>query len=382
MQQILNLAQQYNKDRTPPMVQRIEIGEDLEQRLATVLDDVAAPAGLADLDLRVHAGGDMGYISPFPWVRVYSDTYAHSAQNGIYLVYLFAADGSRVYLSLHQGTSVPKPSGGMRTTTDTKTLLFRAAQARSALGDHIESEGTAEATTTIDLAWQRLPSRDSRTKGRAYEAANILALEYQSGRIPADERLLTDLVNMLPLLVELYGVVPAPQQTTGLSGLEAQASAAMTSKREQDPEIRKKIELRAEDVAIADLKEKGWYSKRVGSEKRGYDLECSNQDGKILHVEVKGTRRRGEKVVLTGNEVKHNRQAAAECEADHALYVVSGIEISPEGKCTGGKLYPIQPWSIVEADLIATQYDYTVPRKSNSLWQRGTFWPGHGYFIT
>jgi hypothetical protein len=110
MQQILDLAQQYDKDRTPPMVQRIEIGENLEQRLSTVLDDVAAPAGLADLDLRVHAGGDMGYISPFPWVRVYSDIYAHSAQNGIYLVYLFAADGSRVYLSLHQGTSVPSPA--------------------------------------------------------------------------------------------------------------------------------------------------------------------------------------------------------------------------------------------------------------------------------
>ena len=309
----------------------------------------------------MHAGGKEYYVSPLPWVRVYSETYAPSAQNGIYLVYLFAADGSRAYLSLNQGTSVPKPGGGMRTTTDTQGLLFRAAQARNALGDHIEAEGAAKATLTIDLAWQGLPSRDSKYKGHAYEAANILALEYRSGQVPGDEQLLSDLVNMLPLLVELYGVESLPKQAPDLSGLGAQAAAAMGSNRERDPEIRKKIELWAEDMAFDYFTGLGWDVKRVGSEKRGYDLECSNKDGNMLHVEVKGTRTRGQKVPLTGNEVKHVR-GAAECGADHALYVVSDIEVSPEGQCSGGEPNFIQTWSIADEDLIITQYDYTVPK--------------------
>lgn len=367
LQRILDLAERYSKDSTTEMLQRDEIGKDLARRLAGTLDEIAGPVGLVGLDLRVHAGGHMGYVSPFPWVRVYSERYAPSAQHGIYLVYLFAADGSRVYLSLHQGTSVPKPGGGMRTTTDTRGLLFRAAQARSGLGDHIEAEGAAGTIMSIDLAWQGLRSGDSRRKGRAYEAANILAHEYLSGQIPADQQLLSDLVNMLPLLAELYGVTSMPKQAPGLSSLAAQAAAAMTSKRLLDPETRKKIELWAENRAFDYFTGLGWVVERVGSEKRGYDLECRNEDGQILHVEVKGTQTNGEKVVLTGGEVKHNRKAA-ECGADHALYVVSDIIVTHEGdiECSNGNAKCLQTWSIADRDLIPTEYDYTVPKAQGS----------------
>jgi hypothetical protein len=265
LQQILDLAEQYSREPAPAMRQRADTGTDLARRVASALDEIADPSGLAGLDLGVRAGGQEGYVSPFPWVRVYSKRYAPSAQHGIYLVYLFAADGSRVYLSLHQGTSVPKPGGGMRTTTDTRGLLFRAAQARSALGDHMEAEGAANTLMSIDLAWQYLQSPDSRYKGRAYEAANILAHEYLSGRIPADERLLSDLVNMLPLLAELYGVTAAPKHTPDLGGLAAEAADAMTSKRLLDPEVRKKIEIWAEDRAVNHFTSLGWDVKRVGS---------------------------------------------------------------------------------------------------------------------
>jgi MrcB-like, N-terminal domain/Domain of unknown function (DUF3883) len=288
------------------MGQRARLTDDLVGRLGEVLDEIAGPAGLAGLGLEVDRGGQQGYVSPFPWVRIYSKRYAPTARYGIYLVYLFAADGSRAYLSLNQGTSVPKPGGGDRTTSDLAGLAFRAAQARSALGDHIEGEGTAGAAMAIDLAWRGLSSRDSQGKGRAYEAANILAHEYLSGHVPADEQLLGDLVGMLPLLAELYGAPPMPAQTPGVSGIAARAASAMTRKR-LDPETRKKIELWAEDSAYKHLSEQGWEVERVGSQKRGYDLECTKEDRQVLHVEVKGTHTRGEKVVLTGNEVRHNR---------------------------------------------------------------------------
>jgi hypothetical protein len=282
IQQILNLASQYSKESTLAMNQRARLCDDLGEQLRDVLDGIAGPAGLTGLALRIDTGGAQGYVSPFPWVRIYSARYAPSAQNGIYLVYLFAADGSRAYLSLHQGTSVPKPSGGMRTTTDVQTLLFRAAQARSALGDHIEGEGAAGAVMELGLAWEGLPSRDSRYKGRAYEAANILAREYQSGYIPVDELLQGDLLDMLPLLAELHGAPTISTQVPGASGLAAQAARAMIRRRLLDPETRRKIELWAEDQAVNYFTEQGWKVKRVGAEKRGYDLECTRKDGKVL----------------------------------------------------------------------------------------------------
>jgi hypothetical protein len=360
IQQILDLAPRYSKESTLDMNQRARLTDDLVERLEGVLDEIAGPSGLARLDLEVDRGGQQGYVSPYPWVRIYSKRYAPSAQHGIYLVYLFAADGSRAYLSLNQGTSVPKPSGGERTTSDLAGLSFRAAQARSALGDHIEGEGAADATMSIDLAWQGLSSRDSQGKGRAYESANILAHEYLSGHVPADERLLDDLVDMLPLLAELYGVPPMPTQAPHAVGLAARAVGAMNRER-LDPETRKKIELWAEDSAYKYFTKQGWKVERVGSQHRGYDLECT-QDGLVLHVEVKGTQTRGEKVVLTGNEVKHNRDV--ECEAAHALYVVSEIKVSrdDDAQCSGGKVNRVLPWIIADEDLLVTEYSYAVPK--------------------
>jgi hypothetical protein len=114
--------------------------------------------------------------------------------------------------------------------------------------------------------------------------------------------------------------------------------------------------------AVDHFTELEWDVKRVGSEKRGYDSECTTKEGQALHVEVKGTQTQGERVVLTGNEVKHIQKA--KCGADHALYVVSEIRVSRESgiQCSGGKVNCIPNWSISDEDLIPTEYSYTVPK--------------------
>ena len=95
IQQILDLNSQYSRNATPAMLQRAGIGIELERKLASALEGMTALPSLADLDLQVKAGGRQSNFSPLPWVRVYSRRYAPSAYRGIYLVYLFAADGSR-----------------------------------------------------------------------------------------------------------------------------------------------------------------------------------------------------------------------------------------------------------------------------------------------
>src|SRR5215831_18381715 len=99
------------------MFERAEAAADLAERLRSALAELASPARWGELDLRVKAGGRQGSFSPLPWVRVYSKRHAPTAQEGRYLVYLFAADGSRVYLSLNQGSS-ERRSGHMRPIVD------------------------------------------------------------------------------------------------------------------------------------------------------------------------------------------------------------------------------------------------------------------------
>jgi hypothetical protein len=371
LQQILDLASRYSLRATPDMRRRAEIGDDLAAELRNALQSLTGPLGLADLNLRARAGGRQGSFSPLPWVRVYSPDYAPSAQAGIYLVYLFAADGSRAYLSLNQGTSEPR-SGHMRAITDTRVLLGRGGEARSALGDLIESPGAAGAALSIDLASGGLSSHDSRARAHAYEHANILAREYRSGMIPDDGQLLADLAGMLPLLAHLYGrditsvpgdLLPPSHASGGRRPAKPRSGAGQGPL--MNPEVRKKIEVWAEDRAIEHFTERlGWtFIARVGHF-RPYDLEFKNEAGEILHVEVKGTRSRGEKVELTEGEVRHNRNAA-DCEADyHAFYAVTLIEVSEEGEITGSDAEPtcILPWTIDEKhDLAPLKYTYTVP---------------------
>ena len=113
LQRILDLAPLYSKDATDAMLLRAATGDDLAGMLESALEGMAGSPGVAELGLQVKAGGRQANFGPLPWVRIYSPRYAPTAQAGIYLVYLFAADGSRVYLSLNQGTSELR-SGHMR----------------------------------------------------------------------------------------------------------------------------------------------------------------------------------------------------------------------------------------------------------------------------
>lgn len=117
------------------------------------------------------------------------------------------------------------------------------------------------------------------------------------------------------------------------------------------------MELYAEDRAEAFLREHGWQVRRVGALKLGYDLECTDAAGRSLHAEVKGTQSAGEEVFLTRNEALHCG-LASECDAEHALFVVSAILISKADpiRCTGGTDTCVLPWIIEEERLTPTTY--------------------------
>jgi hypothetical protein len=357
IQRVLDLAADYSPRVSPPMRERADVLKDLAGGLDRALSGSGGQPWYKALGMQVQAGGQQGSVALVPWIRVYAPEQSPTAQEGVYLTYLFAADGSRAYLSLMHGSSEFR-SGSMRAITDQRVLLARAAVARSALGDLAEASVAADAALSIDLAWKGFRSPD---RARAYESANILAREYGSGQIPPDTQLLADLVGMLPLLAQLYDpgtVLRADADAV----VEPVIPSGRAQGRTSDSDVRRAIERFAEDHAVAYFEKLGYQVVRVGQYKLGYDLVCTDPEGATLHVEVKGTRTLGEKVTLTANEVEHTRRAA-ECGAEHILYAVSGITFTQGDSitCSGGTATCLRPWTISDDDLIATEYTYIVP---------------------
>lgn len=366
LQRILDLAPSYTFRPSPAMRERDASCLELRHRLVDVL---SGDAGLAALDLEAAVGGHQGSYGPVPWVRVFSRAMSPNATAGIYLAYLFAADGLRAYLSLQQGSSELR-AGRMRPVSDAGLLRANGAAARSSIRELIESPLGAGLAVKVDLASSHAPVKQyARQRIANYEHANILAIQYESRDIPPEDDLLDDLGRMLTLLAALYGVaVPRDSAVPPIDSAEVKSSSESVDDSDRiqgllrDTAVRRAVEIYAEDSAETYLTERGWNVQRVGHLKLGYDLECCNSHGHKLHVEVKGTQSGGEEVFLTQNEVMH-LYAETECPGQHALYVLSEIEVVGTGKidCRGGKRTCLWPWTMDRSLLTPTAYAYRVP---------------------
>jgi hypothetical protein len=370
---VLAAAPDYSRTATPAMRRRDTALAEIVARLDEVLPELSQGLGLASLGLRAGRGGHQANYSPTAWVRVYAPDYSPRAMEGFYVAYLFATDGSAVYLSLMQGTSEYR-SGAMRPVNDRRELRARAAEARRSLSDFEGTPLMRTATLAMDLTWASTPGvgPESRRRTRNYEDANIIALRYPAATVPPEEDLLQDLSDMLPLLSALYQQPPDPLPAEPTPDQPLQgglvAIARRTRRRERDNEleqaVRIAIEKFAEDAAERALGP-DWDVKPVGHLHLGYDLDCRHRPtGRILHIEVKGTQHPGEEVVLTRNEVRHHRVHGGDCPAEHALFVLSRIQVTraPVISCVGGIPFLRLDWSPERDDLDPTEYTYRVPR--------------------
>lgn len=118
-----------------------------------------------------------GRDADVPWVGILPS--GASATSGIYVVYLFAFDGSRVFLSLNQGTENVK--GGV------EVLDKRALDIRTVVGD------PPDLRKTIDL-------RSDSKRPTRYQHGNAVAIEYLAGEVPSASALRDDLDRFLGLL--------------------------------------------------------------------------------------------------------------------------------------------------------------------------------------
>lgn len=160
--------------------QRLGFDSEAQRLLRICKDTLGAliPAGyLTDF------GGGRGFTAAVPWLRVFDPDETGSAQRGMYLVYLFAADMSTIYLCLAQGITDLTEEHGWKKARE--LLRTQADAVRNALDrDDLDM--------SIDL-------RSQLSRPRSYEASVILAKAYEANALPEEAVLVDDLGSFLTL---------------------------------------------------------------------------------------------------------------------------------------------------------------------------------------
>ena len=140
--------------------------------------------------LSVEGRDGTGLKTRVPWIRVYCPEKSPSATTGWYIVFLFAFDGSAVYLSLNQGTTdfingqfIPKTS---------EILEERVLWARDEL--------PLPYSISSGLQWGEIDLCDRGTLAKAYQKGDVLNFKYKFGHIPSDEILQEHIFKMINLL--------------------------------------------------------------------------------------------------------------------------------------------------------------------------------------
>lgn len=310
-------------------------------------------------DLEIEGRDATGLKSRVPWVRIYSVSRSPSATQGWYVVYLFAARGDRVYLTLMPGTT--RWENGEfrpRTVSDIAALV---GWSRKILSDDLKSR--PDLVGRIDLG----APADAKL-ARQYELGCIAAIAYEANAVPSDEQLLEDLRGMVSFLGRLYGAddealsfpgEPAPEiadvltATGRLAGRPARGQGFRLSVAD-----RLAIERHAVDVACRYLTSLGWAVEDVGAT-RSYDIDATRVD-QHLFVEVKGTTSDGTEVLLTHGEVELHRREHPRT----MLLLVHSIALAKGDPpvASGGSLRVIDGFWPDAADLTPIAYRYKTPQ--------------------
>ncbi len=165
-----------NYDRHHPK----EYDQPAQVELSRVSETLAA---YAPLGFRIGASGQKPFpLTVTPWIGFLNADESTSFQNGIYVVYLFDAELTRVYLSLNQGTEDLRKKLRMSEREQVATLTSNATAIRESL-----TEGERVGTVVeIDLKCEL-------QRQRSYVAGNIAAIEYSLKSLPSESELLNDL---------------------------------------------------------------------------------------------------------------------------------------------------------------------------------------------
>ncbi len=172
------LQEQKNYMPRPWMVVRGDAVQDLAAELRSWLTSEQL-----DEIYSVKGSSGLSNNSRVPWVRIFQPAQSPDPTKGWYIVLLFSADGSSVYLSLNLGVSNLKPLEIEQQASFVKELLSQDLSQRS---DFLES---------INLA--------DRGLGAKYEKGNVAAFEIKKNQGLSDQQISEYLTWLIALLEKL-----------------------------------------------------------------------------------------------------------------------------------------------------------------------------------
>lgn len=152
-------------------------------------------------ELHIYGRTGTGGESFVPWVGIMNKYLTTTVTKSIYLVYLFAQDGQKVYLSLNQGVTYLDSLRKDYYKSSLNKLEFFEACAKVLL-DEI-SDTHQFITGTLSL----VSDQKKDTVGRSYQHSNILAIEYKLNNLPEEARIISDLALLLEKYEELQSKV-------------------------------------------------------------------------------------------------------------------------------------------------------------------------------
>jgi hypothetical protein len=167
------------------------LGDFIRRDFANTVSEIAL---MQNPNLKVKASPGAGNWASVPWLSIIDPIITKSTQDGIYPVYLFMSDGTGVYLSLNQGTTIPRQTLGKQ----------KAGLREKGIIDFLISN----IPELKHLNNKKLNLKTHTPLGKSYETPNIGSYFYPVEDIPSNDKLEADLASILSIYKSVVKLWP------------------------------------------------------------------------------------------------------------------------------------------------------------------------------
>jgi len=185
---IKNVSTNYLVNKSKPLKGN-QFAKYIRRNGPKILDDL-----LNRKNLKIECSIGQGNWAEIPWFGIFNPEVALSAAKGIYVVYLFSADMTRLYLCQGQGVTAVKSDFGRYQYDE---LARRSALIRARVPEFVSN-----------FSHQKIELSGKTSLAREYEPAIAYSKVYQTHALPEENELFDDLVeavNLYDLLVSRGG---------------------------------------------------------------------------------------------------------------------------------------------------------------------------------
>lgn len=170
----------------------------------TAKENIETDAFIDKNKYKVEGSPGKGNWAGVPWIGIFDKRITTTATKGFYIVYLFRADMSGVYLSLNQGWTFFEDNYKKESRKERIRILSVVSDSfrkklKSILNDFSVKDIDLEGSNKLPWGKNKL--------SKGYEAGHICGKFYPKNEVPDDAELINDLRNLMGVYRELIGIV-------------------------------------------------------------------------------------------------------------------------------------------------------------------------------